>query len=315
MKISRRKFIQNAGTAAIVAPITPFPFNILKKDRFNSPLNVSVFSKHLQFLDLKQAGGIAAELGFDGLDLTVRPKGHILPENVTTSLPQAIQEIRQAGSDCNMITTAITDVENELDVNLIKVAASEGIKYYRCNWYKYKEELTLEESLIFYREKVRQLSDLNKEQNIIGCYQNHSGMRIGASVWEVKKILETAEPRFFGVQYDIRHAVVEGGKSWPNGVELLKNNIKTIVLKDFKWGKVNGKWSIINVPIGEGMVDFLKYFRILKNLSLNPPTSLHLEYPLGGAEKGHSSISVDKKIIFDAMRKDLNRIHQLWKQA
>jgi len=52
--------------------------------------------------------------------------------------------------------------------------------------------------------------------------------------------LESVNPAFFGAQYDIRHAVAEGGRSWSNGVKLLKDQIKTIVLKDFKWGKVNG---------------------------------------------------------------------------
>ena len=32
------------------------------------------------------AAQIAAELGFEGLDLTVRPKGHVLPENVEADL-------------------------------------------------------------------------------------------------------------------------------------------------------------------------------------------------------------------------------------
>ena len=92
-------------------------------------------------------------------------------------------------------------------------------------------------------------------------------------------------------------------------------HIKTIVLKDFKWGKVNGKWKPVNVPIGEGMVNFDKYFKILKKNKLKPDVSLHLEYDLGGAEKGRSKINVDKKVVFDAMRKDLNLIHEIWEKA
>jgi hypothetical protein len=29
----------------------------------------------------------ATEIGFDGVDLTVRPKGHVLPDNVEKDLP------------------------------------------------------------------------------------------------------------------------------------------------------------------------------------------------------------------------------------
>ena len=91
--------------------------------------------------------------------------------------------------------------------------------------------------------------------------------------------------------------------------------MKTIVLKDFKWGKVNDKWKIVNVPIGEGMVDFNAYFKLLKSFGLKPPVSLHLEYPLGGAEKGHQEIKVDKKVVFDAMVKDLALVQEMWKEA
>jgi len=312
MTNTRRSFLKKLGATSLFAPLAlhaiPYEQNI-------EPLEVHVFSKHLQFLDYKSAAEIAAEIGFDGLDLSVRPKGHVLPENVGRDLPKAIAAVKKAGLSCEMITTAISDVTNPLDVEIIKIAASEGVKYYRSNWFKFKKDISLEASLDHFKGKVHDLGELNKVHNIIGCYQNHSGTKIGASVWEVKKILETVDPAFFGAQYDIRHAVAEGGRSWSNGVKLLKDHIKTIVLKDFKWGKVDGKWKIVNVPIGEGMVDFIAYFRLLKSLGLKPPVCLHLEYPLGGAEKGRSEITVAHKVVFDAMKKDLAAVQQLWQDA
>jgi len=278
-------------------------------------LDVSIFSKHLQFLDYKETGRMAAELGFNGVDLTVRPKGHVLPETVSTDLPKAIKDIKQGGSDCRMMTTSIESVDNPLDVDIIKAAGKSGIDFYRLHWYKYIKELTLIESLEKYQDEVRRLSLLNKDNNIIGCYQNHAGTNVGASFWEIHKLLEKADKHYFGTQYDIRHATAEGANSWKNGLQLLKDDIKVIVLKDFKWTKKDGKWTLTNVPIGEGMVDFDTYFKLLKGYGLNPPVSLHLEYPLGGADKGKYEINVDKKVVFDAMKKDLLAIRNLWKNA
>lgn len=315
MSISRRNFVKNLGVTAIAVPLAPSPFNSFQLNRTDEPLNIHVFSKHLQFLSWEEAAKKAKEIGFKGLDLTVRPKGHILPENVKRDLPEAIRLIKNVGLSCEMITTAVSDVSNILDQDVIQTAAATGVKFYRSNWFKYKEDISLEASLDFYKEKIRELGELNKANNIIGCYQNHSGTKVGASVWEVKKILESVDPKYFGTQYDIRHAVAEGGRSWSNGVKLLKDHIKTIVLKDFKWGKVNGKWKIVNVPIGEGMVDFKAYFKLLKSFDLNPPVSLHLEYPLGGAEKGRSEIDIDQKLVFDAVKKDLDMLQKLWSEA
>ena len=278
-------------------------------------LSIHVFSKHLQFLDYKTVGEMAAEMGFSGVDLTVRPKGHVLPEHVINDLPKAISDIKSAGSNCEMITTRIESVNNPLDIDIIKTAAQHGVKYYRTNWYEYFEDKTLEESIEIYKNQIKDLSFFNAQHNIIGCYQNHAGVKVGASFWEIKAILELTNLKYFGTQYDIRHAVAEGGHSWVNGLNLLQNHIKVIVLKDFKWGKVNGQWKVINVPIGEGMVDFDKYFKLLKKYKLKPPVSLHLEYDLGGAEKGLSKISVDKKVVFDAMKRDLKTLQDLWKSA
>lgn len=315
MHYSRRTFVQKATLASTSLPFLHLPSISTLFEEHSNTLDVSIFSKHLQFLDIKEAGQVAAELGFNGIDLTVRPKGHILPKDVTSSLAPAIRDIEKSGSSCKMITTAIDNAKKKEDVNIIKTAGDLGVNYYRMNWFKYHEDMSMEESLHLYQETIQNLVKLNKEHGITGCYQNHAGTKVGGSFWEIEKILEGIDSDYFGVQYDIRHAVAEGGFSWENGLKLLRQQIKTIVLKDFKWAKVNGKWEAVNVPIGEGMVNFTKYFQLLKAYNLNPPVSLHLEYPLGGAEKGKFSISVDKKKVFDAMKNDLSSIRELWAKA
>ena len=314
---NRREFIKKTTLALGAIPFVGFSKNTLNWDvgSLKDELSINIFSKHLQFLDYKTTGEMASEMGFSGVDLTVRPKGHVLPEYVKTDLPKAIADIKLGGSQCEMITTSIENVNNQLDVDIIKTAAQYGVKYYRTNWFEYFEDKSLEDSIEVYREQIKDLSHLNAKHNIIGCYQNHAGTKVGASFWEIKAILESANKQYFGTQYDIRHAMAEGGHSWVNGLNLLQNHIKVIVLKDFKWGKVDGQWKPVNVPIGEGMVDFDKYFKQLKKYKLKPPVSLHLEYDLGGAEKGLSEISVDKKVVFDAMKRDLNAIQKLWKEA
>ncbi|WP_343486675.1 TIM barrel protein [Allomuricauda sp. d1] len=315
MAICRRKFIKNIGATAMLTPLATSPWPFFSIEELNKPLEVHLFSKHLHFLNVKEAAKISKELGFSGLDLTVRPKGHVLPENVVTDLPKAIQDIKAVGSSCELITTAINDVNGPYDTIIIETAAKQGVNFYRCDWFNYFENKSMQESIVFYQQKVKELGEVNKHNNIVGCYQNHAGTKIGASYWEIEQLLKTADPDYFGTQYDIRHAMVEAGKSWENGLRLLHSTIKTIVLKDFKWGKVGGQWSVVNVPIGEGMIDFKGYFKLLKKYGLRPLASLHLEYPLGGAEKGRNEITIDKEIVFDAMKKDSNTIQKFWKEA
>lgn len=312
--ITRRDFIKKSIATASVIPFLGVSEKLWAMGDKTEKLSVSIFSKHLQFLDYKTMGEKVAEMGFDGIDLTVRASGHVEPKTVKTDLPKAIMDIRKGGSNCVMMTTTVENATNALDRDVLQTAADAGIQYYRANWFKFPEGKSMPEALEIYKQQLKELSSFNKELGLVGCYQNHAGRSVGGSLWEVSKILESVDSKYFGAQYDIRHAMVEGAFSWENGLELVHSQIKTIVVKDYKWGQVNGKWEVINTPIGEGMVDFKKFFRILKNYNINVPVSMHCEYDLGGAEKGQRTISVEHQVVFDAMKKDLKAIQQLWQE-
>lgn len=257
----------------------------------------------------------AANLGFNGLDLTVRRKGHVLPENVEQDLPIAVEAMKSHGLQPKLMSTNVWDVNDINNVNVLKTASQLGFTHYRTDWLKYPETQSIVESQKQFAKQAEQLELLNKDLRLIGGYQNHSGKHVGAPVWDLLPILEATKGQFLGCQYDIRHAVVEGGGSWELGLQRIKPFINSIVIKDFKWGIKDGKWQPINVPLGEGMVDFKRYFSLLKTYKINVPVSLHLEYDLGGAEKGQSKITMDKKEVFNYMKKDLQFIKDTWKNA
>ena len=312
----RRDFIKKTALTAMALPFfETMPVAAFDLNKHINELPIHLFSKHLQFLDYKAAGEKAAEMGFAGLDLTVRPDGHVLPENVATSLPRALEEIQKGGSKCHLMTTAVESTANPIDVHLLRTAATNGIQFYRCNWYTYPEKGSLVEALDGFGKKLKGLSLLNKKLGMIGCYQNHAGTRVGASIWEIKKMLSQVDQIYFGAQFDIRHATVEGGLSWENSVRLIHPNIKTIVLKDFEWKKKNGQWKVVNVPIGEGMVDFKTYFGLLKKYGIQVPAILHVEYDLGGAEHGNRKIKISPETVYKAMKSDLTKLQRLWAEA
>jgi sugar phosphate isomerase/epimerase len=164
---------------------------------------------------------------------------------------------------------------------------------------------------------MKQLAAFNKELGIAGTYQNHSGIRVGAEIWDIYHLLKDIDPSQLGSQYDIRHAVVEGGQSWANGLRLIAPQINTLVLKDFVWMKGKfGRWEVKNVPLGEGMVDFLAYFKIIKDLRIDVPVCIHYEYDLGGVEHGATKLEGMKASdIFKAMKRDLQFAKKIWLEA
>ncbi len=313
---SRRTFIKKTVMAAGILPLSTASFpNMLNHD-IDDKLHISIFSKHLQFLNYQNMAKAAADIGFDGVDLTVRPKGHVIPERVEQDLPKAIEAIGDAGFEPLMMTTAVDDATDPVDQTLLRTAAQLGIKYYRMNWFRYPEDVTIPEALTGFQKQLKALGNLNSDLGLVGCYQNHAGAAYaGASIHELYDMVKQSLIQSMGVQYDIRHATVEGGKSWETGLRLVQQRIKTIALKDFRWEKKDGVWDAINVPMGEGMVNFKKYFGLLKKYQINVPVSLHFEYPLGDAEHGAREISIDPDQVYSAMHRDLEYVHRIYAEA
>jgi hypothetical protein len=63
------------------------------------------------------------------------------------------------------------------------------------------------------------------------------------------------------------------------------------------------------------MVDFKRYFGILKDAGMNYPVSLHCEYDLGGAEKGKKDPTMPKEEILVAIKHDVDTVKRLWDAA
>ena len=253
----------------------------------------------------------AAEIGFEGVALTVRPRGHVLPEEVEDKLPLAVEAVKQAGLQTPMMTTAITDPNDPRTESILRTASALGIKYYRMGYLSYADDENPVASLQSYRSMLADLAAMNEQYGLHGAYQNHSGTRVGGPVWDIWHLLDGLNPEFIGCQYDIRHATVEGGTAWLVGLRLLSRYIKITALKDFIWKKEGDNWRVKNVPIGEGMVDFEKYFGMVTHLgTASGPMSVHFEYPLPHDMEKKASPAVRRQTLA-VMKRDVERL-KVW---
>ncbi|MDA0196932.1 MAG: TIM barrel protein, partial [Bacteroidetes bacterium] len=307
-KYTRRKFVKQSVFAGAFLPVASNFSNapLMKPFKRDDQLEISVFSKHLQFLNYRDMAAAAADMGFDGVELTVRKGGHVEPRTVKEDLPKGVAAIKEVGLQSDMMVSDITELSIESRA-VLETAANLGIKYYRLGYYRYPDKGSMPDALKQFNLQMKELAVINKDLGILGCYQNHSGTGVGASMWEVWQLLEGIAAESMGSQYDVRHAMVDGGNSWRNGFRLIKDRIKTLAIKDFRWEKINGKWSVIDTPLGEGTVDFVSYFRLLKENDIKAPFVIHYEYDLFGAEHGSREIDkANQKKVYAAMSKDLN---------
>ena len=306
MDQSRRNFIRTTSAATAGVVLSP---HLLAGNQDQKILQnpISVFTKCLQFLDYEMLGETLANVGFLNAELSVRKGGHVLPENVKSDLPKAIKSLQKSGISVPLMVTDITGTESPETELVIRTASDLGIRYYRMGYLKYDPAISVIDNINVHRKALDKLEKINRKYGITGCYQNHSGTNIGGPVWDLYMLMNGFDPEFTTVQYDIRHAVCEGGVSWPLGMQLLSPWIKTTAIKDFYWNKdENGRWKITNVPLGEGMVDFDAYIEEYKMLGISGPVTIHYEYDLGGAQSGIKNPTMSRERISELMKTDLN---------
>src|SRR5260221_10390354 len=172
-ELGRRGFLLGAAAAAAAAQGT-------------GAMKFCVFSKHLQFLGIPEMAAAAKQMGFEGVDLTVRKGGHVLPERVNEDLPRAAEAIRKAGVELTMITTDIADMTTSYAANVLRAAAKEGVTHYRWDGYKYNDRESLPDQLKALAPRVRELAAFNKDAGLCAMYHTHSGAgRIGAAQWDL----------------------------------------------------------------------------------------------------------------------------------
>ena len=272
---------------------------------------ISLFSKCLHGLDVPALARVASEIGYDGIDLTVRRGGHVEPERVEQDLPPAVEAIRRAGLDIPMISTDIVDADNPLTERVLRTAAALGIANYRMSALYYSVKPDLPADLARFESVVHKLARLSEKHRIVCTIQNHSldndfGVQFGhyftSMIWDLASVLKSVNSPWVGSQYDIGHASIECSRSWAIGLELLSPYIKALQIKDFVWAQRGPLWEPQAVPVGQGMVDYPRFMGIVRQKQLDVPVILYVGYDMRALAHG-----VDPQ----AMRDELTRIRKL----
>ncbi|MGZ3922536.1 MAG: sugar phosphate isomerase/epimerase family protein [Flavisolibacter sp.] len=281
----------------------------------SSKIKICIFSKQLQWLDYDHLVSSVAEMGYDGIDLTVRRNGHILPERVSEDLPKVVELANAAGIRILIISTDLEDAQSPHAEAILKTSSSLGIKFYRCGGINYDHGLDLPQNLDKIKSKFTSLAELNKKYGLHCDFLNHSGEVFGAGLWDLWLAIRDLDPEYVGSQFDIKHATIDGPFSWPVTLKLLRKFVKTICIRDFNWQKKGNSWEVQPVPLGEGIVDFKKYLGFLKEYNITGPVSLMCDYDLGGAQNGARNLTIAESEVLKAMKKDLITLRKLFNEA
>jgi len=238
-----------------------------------------MFSKHLQELDFERLGEVVAEMGFDGVDLTVRENGHIEPAEAKERLPKAVKVLKRFGLTVPMITTNFTDATQPNIKAVFQVASDCGVKFVKLGYWRYRDFGSLRSLTDLARKQLDEIAKLARASNICAVVHTHSDAFLTASPFVVAQLLEGFDPQFLAAYVDAGHIFVEGGlMGWQQGLELLVGKVQVVACKDFAWVRGSDRWRVQVVPVGDGIVRWREFFACLHQMGFDGPISVHSEY-------------------------------------
>ena len=306
--MTRRELLQTAVQTTLVAGIVSRERGTRAAQGAAQAPTFCLFSKHLPDLKWPDVGRAVKDAGFEGVDLTVRTGGHVLPERAADDLPRAIEAITAQGVKVPMITTELTSAAAPSAKPILQAAARNGVRFFKTGYWRYSASADVRAQVAATGEALAGLAALARDCGIEMGFHNHAAY-IGAAIWDIAPAMDKLESRWAGYYFDPRHAVAEGGGgAWKAATHLVIPRLKMVALKDCLWQKGPKGWTIENCPLGDGMVDWAWFSNVLRESHFTGPISVHLEYDIPGSTPEERT-----RRTLDAAKRDLGFARRMLK--
>jgi sugar phosphate isomerase/epimerase len=238
----------------------------------------SVFTKPWQTLPLPQLGEVVSGLGFDGIELPVRPGYQVEPENVH-DLPRAARQLAEFG-------VGIFSVAGPTDEATIAACAEAGVPIIRVMARIMAGENYLEAEKRLQREYDVLVPLLAKYGVKLGV-QNHCGQFVASAVG-LRRLLQKYDPAHIAIVWDAAHEALEGSE--PDlALDVVWSHLCMVNLKNAFWQRTNGpeaeraQWRVYWTSGRQGLASWPWVVEELKARGYAGAVCLTAEYSDRGA--------------------------------
>jgi len=236
---------------------------------------VCLYSQVLSKVPYEELGPILQTFGVDGCDLSVQPGGHVLPQNSSVDMMRAVEAITGVGLDVPVVSTAYTSLADPTIRNVIGISGEMGIPIFKSGYWKYPAGGDIETRLAEVQRDMSALASIARAVNMSLAIHNLSGENVGGAIWDTNMLIRGLDPRTVGYDFDIGSATAEGGLGgWNITLRLALPRLKMVTARDYAWSKE----GLVPCPLGEGIVDWPKFFGILARAHFAGPVSIQMDY-------------------------------------
>jgi len=245
---------------------------------------IVVFSQNLIQIEYPELGDIVKQMGFDGVDLTIRPGGHVEPRLANVDLVRAFEVMSGEGLSIPVITTALTTPADRTAVPVIALAGMSGAKVFRPGTWPLVSNMVsnmgpnVGARLAEVQRDIAALMNIGRQYTIALGFHNEIGDAVGVAVSDVQRMLEPFDPAWAGYYFDVFNAAVQGDGSYEAALRVALPRLKAVTIQDFVIENKGEKKQVKRCPLGEGIVDWPKLFQTLAQAHYTGPITLEVGY-------------------------------------
>jgi sugar phosphate isomerase/epimerase len=192
-------------------------------------LSYSVFTKPWRKTPLQELGRFVAGLGFDGLELPVRPGYQVEPENITRGLPEAVKVLGGCG-------VKVFSIAGPTDEQAIAACAEAGVKIIRICLNMPVESYVESEAL--WQKEWDALVPLLDRYGVTLGIQNHYG-RSPNHASGLRQLLARYDPKHVAAVWDAAHNALQGEEP-EIALDIVWPFLGMVNLKNAFWQRANG---------------------------------------------------------------------------
>jgi sugar phosphate isomerase/epimerase len=239
----------------------------------NAPFAFSLFTKPWT-MPLAELGPFVRGLGFDAVELPVRPGFQVMPAEAATQLPEAVRVLGDAGVRITSVaahpTPALIATVGELGIPIIRTLAPIA------------DHLTFWQAVDLMRaEWDRLLPDLSRAGVTLGI-QNHCD-RYLTHAMHLWFALRDYDPRWMGAVWDPAHNALQG-EDPDLALDIIRPSLTMLSLKNATRRLVGSplagaaQWEIFWTTGRQGLADWRRVGQELHTRGWRGNVCLHAEY-------------------------------------
>ena len=238
---------------------------------------LAVFSKPWKTLPLPALARHIQSLGFDLIELPVRPGFQVEPANIERDLPAAVKIL---GEHDVRILNVTADMPLD-DERLYRACATAGIGMNRVMFWQRDMDYWAAESDA--RRQLDAALPFCEEYDFQIGIQNHSGRFVPVNEMGMYQLVKEYNRRYVAAVWDPAHNALEGMNS-DSALDVLAPHLCVVNLKNAYWRRVNGpeaevaEWKIYWTSGAQGRASWASVIAKLREIDYQGPICFSAEY-------------------------------------